>query len=208
MTFAEFRHECSAEKRHRRDGGRAARDHHAANELEMVLDPLYRPDLPLLDPRQPTGFGVRIAVSEQKCAHGRRCRHRHEQRSRHRENEGERQGPHEMALNAGGKQLRQKDCDHDQGCVDDRTPHFERRFSNDVQPRQRARRQCIRAHAPQDVLDADDRVIDQYAERDGEASQGHGVQRVPHAVEHEHGRQQGQGNRCECDQCRTDVAQK
>ncbi len=208
VTFAKLRHEGSAEKRHRRDGGHAAREQHSADELDMFFDPQYGPDLSRLHPRQPAGFRVQIAVSQQERAHRRSCRHRHEQRSGHRENEGERQRPHEMALDAGGKQLRQEHRDHDQGCVDDRSPHFERRFSNDVQPRQRARRQCIRAHAPQNVLDADDGVIHQYAEGDGEASQGHGVQRLPHAVKHEHGREQGEGDRREGDQCRAYVAQK
>ena len=48
----------------------------------------------------------------------------------------------------------------------------------------RLRQRPILAQAPQDVLDADDGIVDQHAERHRESAERHGVEGETHVVEH------------------------
>ena len=64
------------------------------------------------------------------------------------------------------------------------------------------------AHAPPDVLDVDDRVVDDHADGDHEPREDHRVDRVAAQVEHEHGRHQRQRDRHQADQCGAPLEQE
>src|SRR5204862_4817262 len=50
------------------------------------------------------------------------------------------------------------------------------------------------AEAAKDVLDADHRIVDDFADRDRESAQGHRVQRVSELLQHRHGHEQRERN--------------
>ena len=80
------------------------------------------------------------------------------------------------------------------------------RTTSSARPRRRERR--VLAQAAHDVLDVDDRVVDEHADRDREAAERHRVERVAEVVEHERRGDQRQRNRDERDQRGAHVAQE
>ncbi len=129
-------------------------------------------------------------------------------RGQHRQDEGQRQRADEMPLHAGGEQFGQEHRDDDQGGIDHRAAHFQRGVAITSSRGCGVGQLRVLAQPAQDILDADDGVVHQHAQRHGEAAQGHGVQRLAHAVQHRHRRQQRQRNGQEGDQRRAPVAQE
>ena len=87
-------------------------------------------------------------------------------------------------MHAGSEQFGEKNDDDDCGGVDHRPPNLEGGFADDLKPWARCLQPDVLAQPPQYVLDADDRIVHQHAERHGEAAQGHGVEGETHAIEH------------------------
>jgi hypothetical protein len=67
---------------------------------------------------------------------------------------------------------REEDEPDHEGRVDDRATHLERGVEHDAERRARRRREAVLPQAAVDVLDVDDRVVDDLADRDREGRRG------------------------------------
>ena len=127
------------------------------------------------DDRRFTPFESRVAQQDQ--AERRRHRHRHDERGRNREHIGCNQRLEEGSGQALHEQDGHDRGDHDEGRVDDRRPHLERSVQNDARRASRIARAPRKTQSPHDVLDVEDRIVDDNPQRDDEARQDHGVDR-------------------------------
>ncbi len=73
------------------------------------------------------------------------------------------------------------------GGVDDAGAHLLRGADHDVERRARIAERAVLAQPAEDVLDVDDRVIDQFADGDRDAAERHGVDRQSGEIEHHRG---------------------
>ena len=103
---------------------------------------------------------------------------------------------------------RSKHQHHDKCRVDDTRPDFHRRNDHDESHGPRQRKRPILAQTPRDVLDVDDGIIDDFAQRHRQPPQREGIDRIPHRAENHHRRQQRDRNRGERDRGCTRVEQK
>ncbi len=101
-----------------------------------------------------------------------------------------------------------KTSDHDQAAVEHGAAHFQRRIEHHVERGARIRQCPVQAQAPDDVLDVDDGVVDDLAERDDEAGEHHRVQRPAAIVQQNARRQQRQRDRDAADQRRPPVGEE
>ncbi len=92
-------------------------------------------------------------------------------------------------LDARQAEQRQEDQQDDQGGEDDRALHLDRRVADDLDGRGAFALclQLLKPQAPDDVLDHDDGVVDQHAQRDGDAAQRHGVDGAAHRIDRDQG---------------------
>ena len=176
MAFAEIGHEAAAQEGQQRRGRDRQHRQHRDDDAEIGVDKADAALLPGLHPLNPAEIGMVIASVEHQRRQSRRGGQRHGQRGQHRQDEGQSQRPDEFALHAGGEQRRQEHNDDDQGGIDHRSAHFQGRVADDVEPRTGLGQLGILAQPAQDILDADDGVVHQHAQRHRKAAQGHGVQ--------------------------------
>src|SRR5205085_4490920 len=64
------------------------------------------------------------------------------------------------------------------------------------------------AQATKDVLDIDDRIVDQFADRNGQSTKRHRVDRHAQPFENQRGDQNRKGDRCQRDERRTQIQQE
>ena len=79
---------------------------------------------------------------------------------------------------------------------------------NNLQHRQWLGFRLVLAQSPEHVLDIDDRIVDELADGDGEAAQGHGVDAQAEQMEHDHRDQDGDRNGGQRDGCRAPVEEE
>ncbi len=104
-----------------------------------------------------------------------RHRQRDDERSQHREDVGDPERGEEAPGHPRQRDDRQEHQDHREGRIDDRAADFEGGFEDDNCGGSRVRAALVLAQTPGDVLDADNRVVDDLAERDRQAAQRHRV---------------------------------
>ena len=80
-----------------------------------------------------------------------------------------------MALHAGAEQFGQEHGDDHGGRVDHRSAHLKGGIQYHLQARAGLGFLVIEPQAPQDILDADDRILDQHSQRHGKTAQRHGI---------------------------------
>ena len=113
-----------------------------------------------------------------------------------------------MPFDAGQCEQRHEHEHDDDRRVEDAGAHFLARLGDHSQRRQGRRTRAILAQAPQDVLDADDGVVDQLADRDREASQRHRIDRQIEQSEDDDGDEHGHRNRHQRNEGRAHVHQE
>ena len=89
----------------------------------------------------------------------------------------------QSALDAGQAEQRQENQQDDNRCIDNRALHFAGRLGDDFEP---GLRRCARFVQPQtadDILNHNDRIIDQHTQGNGEAAQRHGIDRAADQVD-------------------------
>jgi hypothetical protein len=139
---------------------------------------------------QPLDQGLRAALDlhlrQQHQAHHGRDGQRDHHRREHRQTVRDRERPEERRGHPAHEQHGDQHHGVDQRRVDDGLSHLERGLEND--PADRLADHALAAVLPQpshDVLDVDDRVIDDDADGDDEPGEDHGVDgRAPH-LEHD-----------------------
>ena len=209
-AFVERRQEGAREER---DAGGGERDHRrrAGEEPAAVAEgPVQQLRVPALEP------GHQRAVAGMQLLHPRQQvvgQHRRDgDRDDHAGEDGDDVGHAERreqaALDAGQDEQRHEHQHDDEGGVDDGGAHFQRRPGDDFRDRPRLGQIAIELEAAQDVLHAHHRIVHQFADGDGQAAQGHGVDGQAEVAEHQRGHQQRQRDRRQRDQRGTDVEQE
>ncbi len=89
-----------------------------------------------------------------------------------------------------------------------RAPDLQRRLQHYLERGPRGATRPVLAQPAKDVLDVDDRVVDDLADGDGEAPERQRVEREPQAVEHDDRPQQREGDRRERDERRAQVEEE
>ena len=139
---------------------------------------------------------------EEHRSQHRRHRDRHQQRGEQGNDIGQPERHHQAPLDPREKEQRHKNQHDDQRGEDDGTLNFLGRQKYHVHGRFAFPRVLlvVLAQAPDHVLDHDDGIIDQRAQGNGDAAQGHGVDRCAEHLErqdggHQRQRQRHQGDR-------------
>ena len=176
-SFVERWEELAAEERHRRcrgDDERQSRGHHrlgvphreredaAVRRLDLaneppvvVIHPLHR--------RQE----VRAQRRGDREGDDERRQDRHDVRDAERREQA--------SFDSAQREEWHEDQDDEHRREHDRVSYFARGITDDVDGWTRALEAAVLAEAPEHVLDVDDRVVDELANGDGEAAEGHGV---------------------------------
>jgi hypothetical protein len=120
--------------------------------------------------------------------HGKRRGHRerHHERGQYGQGIRERKGSKQSTGNPGQRHDRQHHQDNRKGGVEDGASDFEAGVQHDARDRPRLRQTAVFPQPPDDILDIDDGIIDDDADRDRKAAQGHRVER--HSQSFQHGR--------------------
>jgi hypothetical protein len=132
-----------------------------------------------------------LLAPEEDQAHRRRHGKGDDHRDQQRQTVGEREWLEERAGQPIQHEDRQHGRDLDQGGVDDRAPHLHGGFEDDPGRRPGPPLRAMFTQAPNDVLDVDDRVVDDVAQSDHQSGQDHGVDRDSLPGEHEAGADEG-----------------
>ena len=132
---------------------------------------------PAVEPGEETA-GRAMAVLQHQHAQRRRQRQRDEPRDDDRDRDRHRELPVELAGEPAEEGDRHEHGAQRQHDRDDRARHLAHRLDRGV-----ARRQLVLAHVPLDVLQHDDRVVDDDADREHHAEQRQRVDRVAEHVE-------------------------
>ena len=179
---------------------RRTRDHqspraHGAMQPRLV-DLLELPGQPRL-----RAVAIVRGVRQQQRAQHRRDREGDDERRDQRDDVGKAQRPQQAALDAAQQEQRHEDDGHDHGGEHDRRADL---GAGVVDHRQRVpplsrRQRRVLAQAPHDVLDVDDRVVDQLADGNGQSAQAHGVEREAEPVHGDGGGNQRERQRDERD---------
>jgi hypothetical protein len=109
------------------------------------------------------------------------------ERGGERDDVGEAERREQAAFDAVQEEQRREDEHDDERGEDDRSADLAARLEDDGDDAPRAFGGEPFAQAAHDVFDVDDRVVDERADRDRHAAEGHGVERGAERVEHEHG---------------------
>ena len=123
---------------------------------------------------------VRQQVIRQHGRHGQR----HEQRREDRHDVGHAEGREQPALDSGEREQRQKHEDHHGGAEHDGTADLAAGVVDDAEGRPRVGQGVVLLEAPEDVLDVDDGVVDEFAHGDGDAAERHHVDGEMRASQH------------------------
>jgi hypothetical protein len=209
VTLLERRNQRLSEKRHDRDSGHCGDGHDRVRPPRSMDHPRQNRRVAALE--RPYGDRVALvepAPGEKDQAQRRRDRQSDEQRREHGQAIGEHERPEERARQAVQKVDGDQGRDDDQRRVDDRAPHLQRRFEDDARLRSPRGCRAVLAQAAPDVLDVDDRVVDDDAERDHEPCEHHHVDALAPCVEDERGRDEGERNRGDADQCRAPLEEE
>ncbi len=168
-----------------------------------VDDSREQADVAALQPtRERSVATVERRPAEEDQAQRGRDRERDDERREHREAVREDERPEERAGQALEEEDGQERGDDDQRRVDDRAPNLERGLEDDPRLRLRAVLCSVLAQASPDVLDVDDRVVDDHPERDHEPREDHHVDRLAPRVEDQSGGDERQRDRDDADQRR------
>jgi hypothetical protein len=135
-------------------------------------------------------------------------REREQQRPGERKDDGERDRRKQLAFEALKREQRQEHQRDDHDARRDRHDHVARRAQHEVEA---GRRLPAFPHVTQpldDILDDDDRAIDEHADGDGKAAQAHQVGGQPEQVHEQERDQRGHGQRGRHDGRRAPVAQE
>ena len=116
-----------------------------------------------------------LPTLQQQRAQHRDGGERDHERGDHADDGGDGDGAEQATLDAGQAQQRKQHQDDQDGGVEDRVAHLAGGRGDDFQLRQRLRQRGIYLEPAEDVLDIDDRVIDDHADGHGEAAEGHAV---------------------------------
>ena len=151
-------------------------------------------------------FTTDVTRQEHQREHGGE-RQGHGHRGEHREPVAHRERAKELSGHAGEEEHGDEHQDHDHRGEDDGAAHFERSVEDDQQDRLRTLGAGL-AQATMDVLDVDDRVVHDLAQRDDEPRDHHRVERS--AEERQNGcrRQERDGDRDDADDGRTPIPEK
>ena len=130
------------------------------------------------------------------------------QRRQDRDDVGDAQRREQPAFHAAQREQRHEH-QHDQDrAEDDRVADLAAGLVDDAQRRLGIRRVLVLAQPAEDVLDVDDRVVDQFADRHGQAAERHRVDRHAEPLEDQPRDDDRQRNRRERDERRAEVQQE
>ena len=162
----------------------------------------------VLHPDQEGRFLRGLRVGQQEQGKGRGHRQGDSERRERRQDVRDPERREELALDAAHRQHGDEDERHDERRVDDRAPHLHRGIEHHSERGARRARLPVLPEATEDVLDVDDRIVDNLADGDRESAQREGIQRDAEEVEHEHRDEQRQRNRGDRDQRRAKAAEE
>ena len=187
----------------------AMRPGHGERRDRVAHDRLQEPPVAGLEPTHERALGAtQLGPAEQDHRQGRGQDQRDHQRDQHGQRVGERQRTEERAGQALEEEHRQEGQRLDERRVHDRAPDLERRLQDDRRLRLLAPLRGGQAESSHDVLDVDDGVVDDGAERDHEARQHHRVDGGAAGVEHQPGRDQRHRDGDDADQRAAPVEQE
>jgi hypothetical protein len=208
VVLAEVRQELFAEKGNRR---RCQEQHHRqrAERCPRPLDDGRKhPAIAGLQAGdEPRLAGVEV-LRQQQERQSRRHGERHAQRRDDREHIGQRQRPEKGPGQSFEHEHRDEDDHDDQAAVEDRAPHLHRGVEDDADRRPRVVRLPVQAQPPHDVLDVDDGVVHDLAERDHQAREHHGVEGAAAIVKQQPRGEQRQRYRRAADERRAPVGEE
>ena len=211
-SLVERGQEAAAQTGHERGRGHDHHDHQQENRPAVPEAPVESRRVPRSQSAQePWLPGTKHfrPVQQQERQH-RRDGQRHHERGRERRDEGEAERAEQPTLQTGQEEDRHEDQDDDQGGNEDRAQHLLRRRGDDfgrrtaIAPRQAP----LLLQPPEDVLDRDDRVVDQQADRDRQAAKRHRVDLEAEGRDHQDPGDQREGNGERRDQSRPDAAEE
>ena len=178
VVFAKVRQELLAQKWHRRRGESQQSDESGEGDRRRRNEARQQPAVPRLEPADEARFDVCLVARQQQQTQRRRDGQRHEQRRDDGKDVRQGKGPEEGSRQPFEHQNRHEDDDDNHAAVDDSASDLERGIVNHVERRSRMRQAPVETQAPHDVLDVDDGVVHDFAERDHQAGQHHGVDRA------------------------------
>src|SRR6516165_8361813 len=133
---------------------------------------------------------------------------RYQEAAQYRDDVGDAQRREQSAFEAGHRKQRHENENDDDRRVKDARAALLARFGDDVENRARIGPGAVFAQSAQDVLYIHHGVVDEFADRDGKATQRHRIDRQPQRFEYDEGDEKGQGNRRERNEGRPHVHQK
>ncbi|HMM35750.1 MAG TPA: hypothetical protein PKA62_13565, partial [Thermoanaerobaculia bacterium] len=173
---------------------------------------LQRGEIGLLELADEKAVAVRerLRVTQEVAAERGRHREGDDEGGEDRDEIGEAERGEEPPLDAGEEEERDEDEHDDERREDDRAADLRRRRVDDLPGRLPllGGPGAVLAQAPEDVLDVDDRVVDEAADRDREAPEGHRVERRPHRLQCEDGDDERDGERHEGDERRPGIEEE
>jgi hypothetical protein len=199
-AFVELGKECRSHPRDRKPGRDEEQDREGDDDARVIDDVRKVAREPRF---QRSGQPAVVSALDRSCARQKRIRQRrrdddgHSQRGQQRHDVRERERRQQPAFDAGQTEDRQEDQHDDDRREDDRSADLERRFADDLGSGQllAGRLALVLAQTPHHVLDVDDRVIDERADRDRHAAERHGVDAGAERAQRQHGRGQRERHR-------------
>ena len=209
MALVELGEKTSAEEGHHRerneDQSRGA-EHDGRGMLLQGDEPLAIP--PLEPPDDRWVVSMSVPVGEEHERQRRRDGQRHEQRRHDRHDVRDAQRTEECTLHARESDDRNEDQRDEEGGIHDARPYLDRGVIDDL-PRGPARWQrSVLAQPPDDVLAVDDRVIHDFADRDGQSPQRQRVDGEAERIQDDDSGEEREGDGGERDEGRPEVRQE
>ena len=185
----------------------------AAAHCEDQVAPRDRPGQqrdvgPLEMSKQESVMVPAAAAREQIVAQDGRQGNRHQETAENRDDVGDAQRREQAAFKARHGKQRHEDKNDDDRRIEHTGADFLARLGDHLQDRARIAPDAVFAEPAQDVLDIDNGIVDEFADRDGEAAQRHRVDRQSQSLECDEGHDKGQRNRRERNEGRSQVHQK
>ena len=211
-AFVEGGQEAAAEGEEHRERDRQQAVEDAEDRFPVAQGPAERDRVAFLQPgrhggllllRRVAGLRVRF-MGEEVGAEDRRDRQGDEGRGAEGDDEGDAEGLQHPPFHPGEEEEGQEAGDDDEGRVEHRHPDLLRGLVDGLQD-------ALSPGLPEaleDVLDVDDRVVDEGADRDGDAAEAHRIDGQAQEAEGEEGDDDGEGDRDQRDQGRAPVHQE
>ena len=211
-AFVERRQERLAQEGQDREGEAERECRPSEDERAPVQAERKRPVVGPFEEAQQPGLirrEERSVRQEQQAERG-RDGEGHEQRAREGSQIGEAQGPQEPPLEPAHHQERKEDEGDDEGREQHGPPDLGRRAEHDVEggAPPGLGLAVLLPQPAEHVLDPDDRVVDERADRDREAAEGHGIERPPEERDHHDSGHEREGDGDRRDEGRPQVAEE